>query len=317
MAMHNANWLGSDDYDCFYDLPSKQQTLIPAFLGELQLPIGYILPIPSFQWAPPVTPPNEDYFPPKPQFLQASQRAQLPTGSILPIPSSLQGAPLVTPNEDYFPPTPTSTFLPLNKPQFLQTAQLPTSLQLGAPLVTETPSEDDTTSVSTSTSTPFSSPKMPLPQELQAPQQLSTNQSTVNDSDDDANVQKPGITSTLTDTGCYTCTYHDCNLHFETEGKMKKHLVTHTGMSGVHRRYKCKQINPTTRKCCTATFNRPYDLTRHERDIHDRKKQKIRCAICVEIKMFSRNDALTRHMRIVHPEVDFPGKHRNRKTTTN
>jgi len=42
------------------------------------------------------------------------------------------------------------------------------------------------------------------------------------------------------------------------------------------------------------------------------RKQKVRCALCTEEKTFSRGDALTRHMRVVHPEVDFPGKHRRR-----
>ncbi len=41
-----------------------------------------------------------------------------------------------------------------------------------------------------------------------------------------------------------------------------------------------------------------------------KSKQKVRCHLCTEEKTFSRNDALTRHMRVVHPDVDFPGKTR-------
>lgn len=69
--------------------------------------------------------------------------------------------------------------------------------------------------------------------------------------------------------------------------------------------HKCTRINPSTNKPCNTIFSRPYDLTRHEDTIHNARKQKVRCAYCAEEKTFSRNDALTRHMRVVHPEVEF------------
>jgi hypothetical protein len=154
--------------------------------------------------------------------------------------------------------------------------------------------------------------------------------------------QKP--TSSLADTGTYTCTYHGCTLRFETPQKLQKHkreghrnpstsaasstqapptspnvgsgmtsaaIMQRNSQAGPH---KCERINPTTGKPCNTIFSRPYDLTRHEDTIHNVRKQKVRCALCVEEKTFSRNDALTRHMRVVHPEVDFPGKHRRRGT---
>lgn len=150
-----------------------------------------------------------------------------------------------------------------------------------------------------------------------------------------ADVQRPTSTSTLADTGTYTCTYHGCSLRFETPQKLQRHkreghrqvaaqqqhtpgvgsgmtsaaLSARNSQSGPH---KCERINPTTGKPCNTVFSRPYDLTRHEDTIHNVRKQKVRCALCVEEKTFSRNDALTRHMRVVHPEVDFPGKHRRR-----
>jgi hypothetical protein len=149
------------------------------------------------------------------------------------------------------------------------------------------------------------------------------------------NTPKPENTSTLADTGTYTCTYHGCSLRFETPQKLQRHkreghrqvtaqqqhtagvgsgmtssqLSQRNSQSGPH---KCDRINPTTGKPCNTVFSRPYDLTRHEDTIHNVRKQKVRCALCVEEKTFSRNDALTRHMRVVHPEVDFPGKHRRR-----
>lgn len=149
---------------------------------------------------------------------------------------------------------------------------------------------------------------------------------------------KPSNASTHADTGTYTCTYHGCSLRFETPQKLQRHkreghrqvtaqqqhtpgvgsgmtsaqLSARNSQSGPH---KCDRINPTTGKPCNTVFSRPYDLTRHEDTIHNVRKQKVRCALCVEEKTFSRNDALTRHMRVVHPEVDFPGKHRRRGTS--
>lgn len=149
------------------------------------------------------------------------------------------------------------------------------------------------------------------------------------------------------DSGTYTCTYHGCTQRFETPQKLQRHkreghrsaatttpaamtsaaLLERNSQAGPH---KCERINPTTGKPCNTIFSRPYDLTRHEDTIHNARKQKVRCALCVEEKTFSRNDALTRHMvsfhscassklriltakqRVVHPEIDFPGKHRRR-----
>ncbi|KAJ9642424.1 hypothetical protein H2199_004805 [Coniosporium tulheliwenetii] len=152
-------------------------------------------------------------------------------------------------------------------------------------------------------------------------------------SQQEAPMQKPaGATA---DSGTYTCTYHGCSLRFETPQKLQKHkrdghrqtvqptpitpgigsgmtsaaLMARNSQAGPH---KCERINPTTGKPCNTIFSRPYDLTRHEDTIHNNRKQKVRCALCVEEKTFSRNDALTRHMRVVHPEVDFPGKNRRR-----
>lgn len=137
--------------------------------------------------------------------------------------------------------------------------------------------------------------------------------------------------STASDTGTYTCTYHGCTLRFETPAKLQKHkreahrqttpgghlardphtggLAMRNSQAGPH---KCERINPSTGKPCNSIFSRPYDLTRHEDTIHNARKQKVRCHLCTEEKTFSRNDALTRHMRVVHPEVDWPGKQKRK-----
>ncbi|KAK0705192.1 hypothetical protein B0H67DRAFT_604103 [Lasiosphaeris hirsuta] len=141
--------------------------------------------------------------------------------------------------------------------------------------------------------------------------------------------------STAADGGTYTCTYHGCTLRFDTPALLQKHKreghrqahglggsrraesVGAPGMTsnllnsqaGPHR---CDRINPSTGKPCNTIFSRPYDLTRHEDTIHNARKQKVRCDLCTDEKTFSRADALTRHYRVCHPDVEFPGKQRRR-----
>jgi hypothetical protein len=150
-------------------------------------------------------------------------------------------------------------------------------------------------------------------------------------SGNDAVMQRPARTNA--DGGTYTCTYHGCTLRFETPQLLQKHkreghrqanALTATrpaapspgipdmllgSQAGPHR---CDRINPSTGKPCNTVFSRPYDLTRHEDTIHNARKKKVRCNLCTEEKTFSRADALTRHYRVCHPDVEFPGKHRRR-----
>jgi uncharacterized Zn-finger protein len=94
--------------------------------------------------------------------------------------------------------------------------------------------------------------------------------------------------------------------HHEHSGMTSSLL---NSQAGPHR---CDRINPSTGKPCNTIFSRPYDLTRHEDTIHNAKKQKVHCNLCTEEKTFSRADALTRHYRVCHPDVELPGKHRRR-----
>lgn len=84
-------------------------------------------------------------------------------------------------------------------------------------------------------------------------------------------------------------------------------LAARNSQAGPH---KCTRINPSTGRPCNSIFSRPYDLTRHEDTIHNSRKHKVRCPFCAEEKTFSRADALTRHLRVVHPEKDVPGRRR-------
>jgi len=94
-----------------------------------------------------------------------------------------------------------------------------------------------------------------------------------------------------------------------TSGMTSAALLARNSQAGPH---KCTRLNPSTNKPCNTIFSRPYDLTRHEDTIHNNRKHKVRCPMCREEKTFSRNDALTRHMRVVHPEVESFGKRRSR-----
>lgn len=93
-------------------------------------------------------------------------------------------------------------------------------------------------------------------------------------------------------------------------GMTQADLAARNSQAGPH---KCTRINPSTGKPCNTIFSRPYDLTRHEDTIHNNRKHKVRCEYCREEKTFSRNDALTRHMRVVHPEVESFGKRGRRE----
>lgn len=181
------------------------------------------------------------------------------------------------------------------------------------------------------------------------PEQNSISRQYVSDADSShmRSPSSPGLrrpSNTTADSGTYTCTGPGCALRFDTAAKLQKHrreahrqstpqraagsstpTVSSTttasntadNLSNANRNnqagpHKCERINPSTNKPCNTVFSRSYDLTRHEDTIHNARKQKVRCHLCTEEKTFSRNDALTRHMRVVHPDVDFPGKTKRR-----
>jgi len=70
--------------------------------------------------------------------------------------------------------------------------------------------------------------------------------------------------------------------------------------TGVGSRW-CERINPRNGMNCNRLFSRTYDLARHEDTIHNSTRRKLVCGLCTNDKSFSRNDALTRHIRVVHP----------------
>jgi dsRNA-specific ribonuclease len=68
--------------------------------------------------------------------------------------------------------------------------------------------------------------------------------------------------------------------------------------------HKCERVNPRTGKRCKSAFSRPSELARHEATVHSSPRQRFRCQLCAGEKSFSRKDALSKHMRVVHSEVD-------------
>ncbi|KAG5985117.1 hypothetical protein E4U55_001366 [Claviceps digitariae] len=160
------------------------------------------------------------------------------------------------------------------------------------------------------------------------PRLSSSGASSVASGDNTSDCNRPAHTEA--DSGTYTCTYHGCTLRFDTPTMLQKHKreghrqtqplissrldarstsnVLHS-QAGPHR---CDRINPSTGKSCNTVFSRPYDLTRHEDTIHNARKQKVRCNLCTEEKSFSRADALTRHYRVCHPDMELPGKFRRK-----
>ena len=149
-------------------------------------------------------------------------------------------------------------------------------------------------------------------------------------------IQRPAHTAA--DSGSYTCVAQGCHARFDVASKLQKHrreahrssprastpttplsattsnntqaTANNGSRNSAPGPHKCDKVNPTSGKPCNTVFSRSYDLTRHEDTIHNNRKQKVRCHLCTEEKTFSRNDALTRHMRVVHPDVEFPGKTR-------
>lgn len=175
---------------------------------------------------------------------------------------------------------------------------------------------------------PFVSRSGPI--NTNSPPRLSSSSSSVSAGSTPGRLSRPmGVGA---DSGTYTCTYHGCTLRFETPALLQKHKreghrqahglvaprshelggMTSSLLNSQAGPHRCDRINPSTGKPCNTIFSRPYDLTRHEDTIHNARKQKVRCDLCTEEKTFSRADALTRHYRVCHPDMELPGKHRRR-----
>ena len=208
--------------------------------------------------------------------------------------------------------------------------------------------QSDSTPVFPASFTSMESTRSEAPEHTTRPPPFGSQETSSSQRSDAASpVHRPADTSANTNT--YTCVSLGCNARFDTSAKLQKHRKdNHRGAVNAQRAsssspntptsatsqgainpqaaannlsrnnapgpHKCERINPSTGKPCNTVFSRSYDLTRHEDTIHNNRKHKVRCHLCPEEKTFSRNDALTRHMRVVHPEVDFPaGRNRNRR----
>lgn len=75
------------------------------------------------------------------------------------------------------------------------------------------------------------------------------------------------------------------------------------GTSSQHGPHRCILTNPTSGRLCDKVFSRSYDLVRHQDTIHAAVRKAYICPVCgPEAKTFSRTDALSRHIRVKHPD---------------
>lgn len=72
--------------------------------------------------------------------------------------------------------------------------------------------------------------------------------------------------------------------------------MSHSGDDAYNKSWACAS--------CNLCFMRIDHLLRHEDNRHARTRRNIRCNYCADEKTFPRNDMLTRHIRVVHPEVN-------------
>ncbi|OBA21925.1 hypothetical protein METBIDRAFT_77466 [Metschnikowia bicuspidata var. bicuspidata NRRL YB-4993] len=90
----------------------------------------------------------------------------------------------------------------------------------------------------------------------------------------------------------------------------KDYHKTAAEISATNPEHQCDLVNPSSGKVCNRKFSRPYDLIRHQETIHASEKKIYRCVICEgranggpgngKQKTFSRNDALSRHIKVKH-----------------
>lgn len=90
-----------------------------------------------------------------------------------------------------------------------------------------------------------------------------------------------------------------CNEEFMSTDDLQRHETA------MHDHYRCERVDPSTGKSCTQLFKNAHDLTRHEDTIHRAAKHRVRCQVCTKERTFRRNDALLRHMRVVHGGGDI------------
>ncbi|MDI1487454.1 MAG: hypothetical protein OHK93_006724 [Ramalina farinacea] len=262
-------------------------------------------------------------------------------------PSSRQHRPVATPSSQQIAqsnnnfPLMAPSVSPAGGPQqypFMQMRRQNSSMQS---------TQSDSTPVFPASFTSMESTRSEVPENPTRPPPFGSQETSSSQRSDAASpVPRPADTSA--NAGTYICVSHGCTARFDTSAKLQKHRKdNHRGAVNAQRAsssspnaptsatsqsainpqaaannlsrnnapgpHKCERINPSTGKPCNTVFSRSYDLTRHEDTIHNNRKHKVRCHLCTEEKTFSRNDALTRHMRVVHPDVDFPGRNRNRR----
>ncbi|KAF8002911.1 hypothetical protein HF325_002156 [Metschnikowia pulcherrima] len=98
--------------------------------------------------------------------------------------------------------------------------------------------------------------------------------------------------------------------HLGPHNSHYSHHKTAAEILATNPEHQCELVNPLNGKPCNRKFSRPYDLIRHQETIHASEKKIYRCVICEgranggpgngKLKTFSRNDALSRHIKVKH-----------------
>lgn len=167
-----------------------------------------------------------------------------------------------------------------------------------------------------------------LPPHLASMETTKSEESDQMESSTDSGAERPSDTSASS--ARYTCPfkYPDgtyCHERFDDSAQLARHKKEHTRSSGIGKDdpcapkmsqagpHFCQRLNPNGERC-GKEFTRPYDLTRHEETLHGNRK-KVRCPHCSDERLFSRGDALTRHLRVVHANLpQVAGKQRRRRS---
>lgn len=100
---------------------------------------------------------------------------------------------------------------------------------------------------------------------------------------------------------------HTVTRHRGQHSRVRSLDSTKTNYQNLTDQHVCLITNPVTKEPCSKKFSRPYDLIRHQKTIHASKKKIFRCLICIQElgsegyqRTFSRNDALSRHVKVKH-----------------
>lgn len=94
---------------------------------------------------------------------------------------------------------------------------------------------------------------------------------------------------------------HDDDPEYENAPPSRRRGRKSAPQTAGHSAHVCDKVYPDGTQC-HRSFTRPYDLARHQETLHASVRKTFTCQVCgSDSKTFSRLDALSRHMRLKHP----------------